>query len=71
MANRIQRNKLRLSKWTAVQPKNNEKHFIVTKVTQYEDAPTEVVLEAIHSKAEYVLVWTDLKDDTTWRQGWC
>ncbi len=68
--NRIQRKTLRLSKWTAVTPQNQEKHFLVTKVLTVPDEPTRVVLEAIHSKREYILVWSDLKDDTVWRQGW-
>ena len=68
--NRIQRNKLPLSKWTAVHPVDREKHFLVTRVIEHEDAPHEVVLEAVYSKRERVLVWTDLKDDATWRPGW-
>ena len=68
--NRIQKNKLLMSKWSAVQPKNREKHFIVTRVIDDDPADISVILEAIHSKAEYVLHWTALKDDSHWRQGW-
>jgi len=68
--NRLQRNKLRLTKWTAVAPEAREKHFLVTRVVEHEDAPTQVVLEAVHSKNERLLVWTALKDDAVWQQGW-
>ena len=70
MANRIQKNKLLLSKWSAVAPKDREKHFLVTQVLDDDPADISVILEAIHSKKEYVLHWTALKDDTRWRQGW-
>ena len=59
-----------MSKWTAVVPKNAEKHFLVTRVIDLETQDRQVVLEAVHSKNEYVLPWTDLKDANRWRQGW-
>ena len=68
--NRIQRNKLHHTKWTAAHPENHEKHFLVTRVVDDVDEPLRVVLEAVHSKREYVYPWTDLKDDTVWLQGW-
>ncbi|MEE2787254.1 MAG: TIGR02450 family Trp-rich protein [Myxococcota bacterium] len=68
--NRIQRNKLVLSKWTAVVPTQSEKHFIVTRVIDEPPEPMQVVLEAVHSKREFRYPWTDLKDDTRWCQGW-
>lgn len=68
--NRIQRNKLKLSKWTAVVPQNKEKHFMVTRVLEEEGQALQVVLEAIHSKQEYVYQWDVLKDDAIWKQGW-
>ena len=68
--NRIQRNKLHLSKWTAVTPRHREKHFIVTRVIEDEDEPLRIVIEAVHSKREQILVWSELKDHTVWRQGW-
>ena len=68
--NRFTKNKLKLSKWTAVSPVNREKHFIVTKVIDAQDGSTHVVLEAIHSQGERVLPWVDLKDHTRWRMGW-
>ena len=68
--NRIQKNKLLMSKWTAVNPKNREKHFLVTRVINDDPTKLDVVLEAIHSKNEYLYDWTVLKDDSRWRQGW-
>ena len=35
-SNQINPKKLRLSKWTAVNPKEKEKHFLVTKVIDAE-----------------------------------
>ena len=68
--NRIQKNKLLMSKWTAVEPKNREKHFLVTRVLDDNPTVIEIVLEAIHSKNEYVYEWTVLKDGNRWQQGW-
>ena len=68
--NRIQKNKLLMSKWTAVEPKNFEKHFLVTRIVDDETSERRVVLEAVHSKTEYVLLWTELKNADQWRIGW-
>jgi len=65
--------KLLLSKWTAVQPLNREKHFVVVRVI--EPAPPavrieHVELEAVHSGRVLQLHWRDLTDPRVWRQGW-
>ena len=65
--------KLLLSKWTAVQPLNREKHFVVVRVI--EPAPPavrieHVELEAVHSGRVLTLRWRDLTDPRVWRQGW-
>ncbi len=65
--------KLLLSKWTAVTPQNQEKHFIVSKLLLPDDptVPLEIIeLEAIFSKRSFLLPWRDLQDTATWRQGW-
>lgn len=65
--------KLLLTKWTAVQPRQREKHFVVTRVIQPEPPSTrieQVELEAVHSKQVYLLHWRDLTDACLWRQGW-
>jgi len=41
------------TKWTAVEPRNKEKHFLVTKVIEPEPPGSPVVsveVEAVHSK---------------------
>lgn len=70
---KINPKKLLLSKWTAVTPRNKEKHFIVTKLLLPENprAPFELVeLEAVYSKRLLVLPWRALNDTATWRPGW-
>ncbi|MFC3024863.1 TIGR02450 family Trp-rich protein [Vibrio zhugei] len=69
--NRIHPSKLRHSKWTAVTPKNKEKHFLVTEV-DYDDEGNVIdcVLEAIMTKQQYAIDWQDLKDTQVWKQGW-
>lgn len=65
--------KLRLGKWTAVQPVDKEKHFVVVRVVEpdTEGAPVEFVeIEAVYSGRAYRLRWRDLADTTRWRQGW-
>jgi tryptophan-rich hypothetical protein len=65
--------KLHHSKWTAVTPLHQEKHFMVTQVIEPTPPATRidfVQLEAIHSKRTVVLPWRDLTDATRWRQGW-
>lgn len=68
---RINPDKLQQSKWTAVAPKQKEKHFMVTKlVRDEEDKVVQVVLEAVLTRREFTLPWQALKDDETWRMGW-
>jgi tryptophan-rich hypothetical protein len=65
--------KLLLSKWTAVEPRRKEKHFIVTKVHEPEEPGgpvTNVELEAVYSRRRYTLHWRELADAGKWRQGW-
>ncbi|MDN7131130.1 TIGR02450 family Trp-rich protein [Halomonas sp. MC140] len=63
--------KLHHSKWTAVQPSNKEKHFLVTQLLRDEnDNVVDVVIEAIHSHREVILPWQRLKDASVWKMGW-
>jgi len=65
--------KLLLSKWTAVNPINKEKHFIVSKLLLPDDPEAAlewIELEAIYSKRIQVLPWRQLQDSCCWRQGW-
>ncbi len=65
--------KLLLTKWTAVTPRNREKHFVVVLVIEPEPPSMrveQVELEAVHSKQVSVLHWRELTDASLWRQGW-
>lgn len=64
--------KLLHSKWTAVNPKHKEKHFLVTELTFEEDEKTveHCVLEAVFSKRVEDIDWQILKNSDNWQQGW-
>ena len=69
--NRINPNKLLLSKWTATKPARNEKHFIVSEVeTNEEDVVIFCVLEAVTSKRSIQIDWHELEDAGKWLHGW-
>jgi len=69
--NRINPKKLQHSKWTAVQPRNQEKHFLVTAVRcDAAGTPQTCILEAVHSQREIPLDWRELKDAGQWQMGW-
>ena len=65
--------KLLLSKWTAVNTQEKEKHFLVTKVIDPEK-PKHLIelveLEAVLTKRSFTMRWEDLTDATRWMQGW-
>jgi tryptophan-rich hypothetical protein len=65
--------KLLLSKWTAVQPVQREKHFVVVRVIEPEPPAVRiehVELQAVHSGRVQQLHWRELTDAQVWRQGW-
>lgn len=71
--NRIASHKLLSSKWTAVVPRDREKHFVVIALIEPEPPNLrvdQVELEAVHSRRTFVIDWRDLKDASRWRQGW-
>ncbi|QIA65908.1 TIGR02450 family Trp-rich protein [Vibrio astriarenae] len=69
--NRINPKKLLHSKWTAVEPQNREKHFMVTEVDYDEEGKVVLcILEAVLSDREYSIDWTQLKSRDNWLQGW-
>lgn len=69
--NRFNPRKLKLSKWTACQPKNREKHFLVTELLCDEDGtPVQVELQAVYSGRSELLDWRELRDEQRWRMGW-
>jgi tryptophan-rich hypothetical protein len=65
--------KLRLSKWSAVYPRDREKHFLVTRVINPE-APVHqietVEIEAVLTRRRYLIPWRELENDAQWRPGW-
>lgn len=65
--------KLLLSKWTAVQPVNREKHFLVLRVIEPEPPAVrieQIELQAVHSGRVWQLHWRELRNRQVWRQGW-
>ena len=71
--NALSPKKLLHTKWTAVAPKNKEKHFLVTKVIEPIPPRSPVVsieIEAVHSKRVQVIAWRELKNALQWRRGW-
>jgi tryptophan-rich hypothetical protein len=69
--NKINPKKLLNSKWTAVSPKNKEKHFLVSEVEfDEEGVVVSCSLEAIISKRSASINWLELTDASSWIQGW-
>lgn len=65
--------KLLLSKWTAVNPRDQEKHFLVTRVINPEATPNHielVELEAVLTRRSFTRPWAELTDKQQWLQGW-
>ncbi|MDR9828229.1 TIGR02450 family Trp-rich protein [Vibrio sp. FNV 38] len=68
---RINPRKLYHSKWTAVNPVQREKHFLVSDVEFNEEGSVvSCTLEAIISKREFMIDWVALKNTHKWIQGW-
>ncbi|VVN06408.1 hypothetical protein PS619_03594 [Pseudomonas fluorescens] len=69
--NRINPQKLLLSKWTAAQPQNREKHFLVTELFRDEEGTVLAVeLQAVLTKRAERLDWQTLQNNAEWLQGW-
>lgn len=65
--------KLLHSKWTAVRPREREKHFMVTRVVEPVPPGSPVVtveLEAVHSRRVRQLPWRELRNAARWIRGW-
>lgn len=72
-SNPLSPKKLLHTKWTAVEPRNKEKHFLVTKIIEPETSGAPVVsieIEAVHSRRTRVIAWRELKNALQWRRGW-
>jgi tryptophan-rich hypothetical protein len=71
MSNNINPKKLLNSKWTAINPKDKEKHFIVTEVEYDLDGSVIMcVIEAVLTKSQKEVDWQKLKYPNLWKQGW-
>lgn len=69
--NRINPQKLVLSKWTATSPQEREKHFIVVGCQRdEEDNPVAVEIQAVLTRRSEILPWQRLQDSTQWLMGW-
>lgn len=65
--------KLLLSKWTAVEVVDKQKHFLVSKLIQPNDLAlpiTELEIEAVYSGNKQIILWRELQDVRRWKQGW-
>ncbi|PWB32395.1 TIGR02450 family Trp-rich protein [Pseudomonas sp. SDI] len=70
--NRFNPRKLGLSKWTAREPVNREKHFLVTElICDEEGTPLQIELQAVHSGRKQLLDWRELRNSQRWKIGWC
>lgn len=68
---RLNPRKLLLSKWTATQPQNREKHFLVTELFCDEEGNVlQIELQAVLSKRCQCLDWQALQDNQRWLMGW-
>ena len=69
--NRINPDKLLNSKWTAVEPRKKQRHFIVTRLMRDDfDKVIACELEAVIDRQVHEMAWQALKDDACWRMGW-
>ena len=69
--NQINPKKLLNSKWTAVTPKDKEKHFTVTEVDFDEEGSViTCCIEAVMSQRGTLIQWQELKKSEKWLQGW-
>ncbi|WP_029295622.1 TIGR02450 family Trp-rich protein [Pseudomonas proteolytica] len=69
--NRINPAKLLLSKWTATQPRNKEKHFLVTELFRDDEGSVlEIELQAVLTRRSERLAWQSLQDAERWKIGW-
>ncbi|MDX1369729.1 TIGR02450 family Trp-rich protein [Pseudomonas sp.] len=68
---RLNPGKLLLSKWTAVQPQNREKHFLVSELFCDEQGQVlQIELQAVLSQRCQRLDWRALEDAQSWHMGW-
>lgn len=69
-ASRSVGNKFFLSKWTAVVPRNREKHFLAKGAIRKNPTTYICALEAVRTKRIIEIDWRELKDGRLWLSGW-
>lgn len=68
---RLNPRKLLLSKWTAAQPQNREKHFLVSELFCDEDGSVlQIELQAVLSRRCQRMDWRALENPEHWHMGW-
>ena len=69
--NRINPEKLMNSKWTAIEPVNRQRHFIVTAVQRDDEGfVVSCEIEAVLTRKASQIDWRELKDASRWQMGW-
>ncbi|MFT6915382.1 MAG: tryptophan-rich hypothetical protein [Motiliproteus sp.] len=73
--NQINPEKLLHSKWTRVNPKDREKHFMVTALyrdTGGDEANSivDIELQAVVTRRSEALPWQTLQQAEQWQPGW-
>lgn len=69
--NKFNPRKLLNSKWTAVNPLQKEKHFLITKLEFNEEGDVlHCSMEAVISNRERRIDWKELENEDNWLQGW-
>ncbi len=70
--NTLNPKKLLYSKWTAREPTNKEKHFLVTEVEFDEEGiVVHCLIEAVMTRCSTEIDWRALKNRDQWSHGWC
>ncbi|HSC84865.1 MAG TPA: TIGR02450 family Trp-rich protein [Pseudomonas sp.] len=60
-----------MSKWTARQPQQREKHFLVSQLfCDEEGVVQQIELQAVLTRRSERLDWQQLQDDERWQMGW-
>ena len=69
--NKVNIKKLLNSKWTAINPENKEKHFVVVAVGYDEyGAISACFIEPVATNRVISINWEELKNRDTWLHGW-
>ena len=69
--NSLSSKKILNSKWTAANPTNKEKHFLVTEVEYDENGVViHCLIEAVMTRRSRVIEWRSLQNGDQWINGW-